>query len=129
MVNYKRFWISTLTGAVLGVICIIGVGQRTPGTYLENIVYLLGIWGMRVILGMLIGLAEGITIIKGEQWQKWLNASIRGTIFGLITSAAVLLMDYQLSFMTFGAGIVYGLIIDIVATWLGKKGKNKENID
>ena len=111
MVNYKRFWISILTGAILGVICIIGVGRRTPGTYIENIVYLLGIWGMRVILGIIIGLAEGIIIIKGEQWKKWVNASIRGIAFGLITSTAVLLMDYQLSFMTFGAGIAYGLII------------------
>ena len=123
MINYKRFWISIFTGAVLGVICIVGVGQRTQGTYLENIVYLLGIWGMRVILGIIIGLAEGIIIIKGEQWQKWVNASIRGIVFGLITSTAVLLMDYQLSFMTFGAGIAYGLIIDLVATWLGKKKK------
>ena len=55
--------------------------------------------------------------------QKWVNASIRGIVFGLITSTAVLLMDYQLSFMTFGAGIAYGLIIDLVATWLGKKKK------
>ena len=123
MINYKRFLISIFTGAVLGVICIVGVGQRTQGTYLENIVYLLGIWGMRVILGIIIGLAEGIIIIKGEQWQKWVNASIRGIVFGLITSTAVLLMDYQLSFMTFGAGIAYGLIIDLVATWLGKKKK------
>lgn len=121
MVNYKRLWISTLTGAILGVACIIGVGQRIPGTYADNIVYLMGIWAMRVVLGMLIGLADGIIIIKGEQWQKWLNAGIRGTIFGLITSAAVLLMDPLLGFTTFAAGIAYGPITDLIATWLGKK--------
>ncbi len=121
MVNYKRLWISTLTGAILGVACIIGVGQRILGTYAENIVYLMGIWAMRVVLGMLIGLADGITIIKGEQWQKWLNAGIRGTIFGLITSAAVLLMDPHFGFTTFAAGIAYGPITDLIATWLGKK--------
>ncbi|MCG3254622.1 MAG: hypothetical protein H7646_00985 [Candidatus Heimdallarchaeota archaeon] len=121
MVNYRRFWISTLTGALLGVACILGVGQRITGTYAENIIYLMGIWAMRVVLGMLIGLADGIIIIKGEQWQKWLNAGIRGTILGLITSAAVLLIDPFLGFTTFAAGIAYGPITDLIATWLGKK--------
>lgn len=121
MVNYRRFWISTLTGALLGVACILGVGQRITGTYAENIIYLMGIWAMRVVLGMLIGLADGIIIIKGEQWQKWLNAGIRGTIFGLITSAAVLLMDPFLGFTTFAAGIAYGPITDLIASAFRKK--------
>ncbi len=121
MVNYKRFWISTLTGAILGVACIIGVGQRIPGTYAENIVYLMGIWLLRVILGMTIGLAEGITFLKGEKWEKWLNAGIRGILFGLVFSVALLLIDPFFSFATFGAGIAYGPITDLTATWLGKK--------
>jgi hypothetical protein len=125
MVNYKRFLISTLAGAVLGVACIIGVGGRIPGTHLENIVYLMGVWGMRVLLGMIIGLAEGIVIIKGEQWQKWVNALIRGILFALVFSAVLLLLDYQFfptsRWTTFAAGIAYGPIIDLIATWLGKK--------
>ncbi|OLS32519.1 MAG: hypothetical protein HeimAB125_08060 [Candidatus Heimdallarchaeota archaeon AB_125] len=121
MVNYKRFLISTLAGAVLGVACIIGVGLRIPGTHADNIVYLMGIWGMRVLLGMIIGLAEGIVILKGEQWQKWVNAGIRGTLFGLAFSVTLLLIDPFFSFATFGAGIAYGPITDLIATGLGKK--------
>ncbi len=123
MVNYKRLWISTLTGAVLGVACIIGVGQRIPGTYADNIVYLMGIWAMRVLLGMIIGLAEGIVFIKGEQWQKWVNAGIRGILFGLVFSVTLLLIDPFLvsRWTTFAAGIAYGPITDLIATWLGKK--------
>ena len=121
MVNYKRLIISTIAGAVLGVACIIGVGQRIPGTYGENIVYLMGIWAMRVLLGMIIGLAEGIVFIKGEQWQKWVNAGIRGTLFGLLFSATLLLVDPFFSLATFGAGIAYGPITDLIATGLGKK--------
>ena len=34
MINYRRIAIATLTGAVLGVACIIGVGARIPGGYL-----------------------------------------------------------------------------------------------
>jgi hypothetical protein len=123
MVNYRRFLISTLAGAVLGVACIIGVGQRIPGTYADNIVYLMGVWAMRVLLGMIIGLAEGIIILKGEQWQKWVNAGIRGTLFGLVFSATLLLIDPFFSWPTFAAGIAYGPITDLIATGIGTKRK------
>ena len=123
MVNYRRFLVSTLAGAVLGVACILGVGGRIPGTHLENIVYLLGVWAMRVLLGMMVGLAEGIVFIKGEQWQKWVNALIRGILFGLVFSATLLLIDpfYVSRWTTFAAGIAYGPITDLIATALGKK--------
>ncbi len=126
MVDYKRLGIATLTGAVLGVACIIGVGRRVPGGYAANIALLMGIWAMRLILGITIGLAGGIIIVKGEKWQYWLNAGIRGVIFGLIFSAAVLLMDpyltdFAVSIPTFVAGIAYGPIIDLIASAFRKK--------
>ena len=123
MVNYKRIGIATLTGAVLGVACIIGVGRRVPGGYAANIGYLIGIWAMRVVLGIIIGLDDGIILIKGEQWEKWVNAGIRGTLFGLIVSVAVLLMDQYVGYLTFAMGIAYGTIIDLVATLFSKKKK------
>jgi hypothetical protein len=124
MVDYKRFGIATLTGAILGVACILGVGQRLfNGDYVNHIIYLMGIWAMRVLLGMIIGLAEGLVIIKGEKWNKWVNAGIRGIIFGLLFSATLILLDPYLDFGTFGAGIVYGPIIDLVATFFTRKRK------
>lgn len=119
MINYKRLIISTITGALLGVLCIIGVGSRIfDGDYLGNIVYLLGIWMSRLVLGVTIGFVEEFTIIPGIEWKKWLNVSIRGIFFGLLFSTTVLLLDPYFSYTTFGAGIAYGLIIDLVATFL-----------
>jgi hypothetical protein len=116
MVSYKRLGISTVTGAILGVFCILGAVQRIPGNFSENLPYLLGIWTMRVILGIVIGLAGDIIIFKGEKWQNWVNAVIRGIFFGSIFSAAIVLIDPFRDYMTFAAGIAYGPIIDLITT-------------
>lgn len=131
MIDYKRLIISVITGAILGIVCIIGVGLRVPGGYAANVGYLIGIWTMRVILGIMIGLDQSIILIKGEEWQKWVNAGLRGILFGLIVSVAVLLMDKYVGYSTFAMGIVYGLIIDLVATFFTRKKKEekKKKID
>ena len=119
MINYKRLIISTVTGALLGVICIIGVGSRIfDGEYLANIVYLLGIWMSRLALGVTIGFVGEFIIVPGIAWKKWVNVSIRGIFFGLLFSTTVLLIDPHFSYTTFAAGIAYGLITDLVATFL-----------
>ncbi|MDF1539764.1 MAG: hypothetical protein P1Q69_12760 [Candidatus Thorarchaeota archaeon] len=51
MVNYRRIGISTIMGALLGVLCIIGVGGRIPGGIDGNMIYLIGIWYNRLIMG------------------------------------------------------------------------------
>lgn len=127
MINYKRLIISTVSGALLGVLCIIGIGSRIfDGAYLENIVYLLGIWMSRLVLGVTIGFVQDFIIIPGMGWKKWINTGIRGIFFGLLFSTTVLLMDPHFNFMTFGAGIVYGLITDLVATFFTKEKTKKE---
>ncbi|MHA1346197.1 MAG: hypothetical protein ACTSVO_14475 [Candidatus Heimdallarchaeaceae archaeon] len=119
MINYKRLIISTITGALLGIICIIGVGSRLfVGDYIGNIVYLLGIWMSRLVLGVTIGFVQDFIIIPGLEWKKWLNVSIRGIFFGLLFSTTVLLIDPHFSYTTFAAGIAYGLITDLAATFL-----------
>ena len=126
MINYKRLIISTVTGALLGIVCIIGVGLRIEGGYLENIVYLLGIWMSRLVLGVLIGFVEDFTILPSMGWKKWVNAGIRGIFFGLLLSVTVLLLDPYYSYTTFAAGIAYGLITDLVATFFTRKKEEKE---
>ena len=71
----------------------------------------------RLVLGVTIGFVAEFTIIPGIGWKKWLNVSIRGIFFGLLFATTVLLIDPYFNFMTFGAGIAYGLIIDLVATF------------
>ena len=116
MVDYKRLGISTLTGAILGVVCILGAVQRIPGNFGDNLAYLMGIWSMRVILGITIGLAGTITFLKGEKWQIWVNALIRGILLGLIFSVGILLIDPFKDYSTFAAGIAYGPVTDVITT-------------
>jgi len=94
--NRKRLGIAILTGALLGILCIIGVGLRLPGGYFANWVFLIGMWYNRVIMGLVIGLADEIVIIKGENSRMWTNAIVRGLLFGLIVSAAIFLSTHIL---------------------------------
>lgn len=119
MINFRRLIITTITGALLGVICIVGLGIRSfDGDFLNNIVYLMGIWMARLVLGVTMGFVEEFIIIPGLGWKKWVNVSIRGIFFGLLFSTMVLLIDPLFNFISFGAGIAYGLVIDLVATFL-----------
>ncbi len=128
MINYKRLIISTVTGALLGIICVVGVGSRIfGGDYLGNIVYLLGIWMSRLTLGVLIGFVGDFIILPGIGWKKWVNVVIRGIFFGLLLSVTVLLLDTNFNdYSTFAAGIAYGLITDLVATFFTKEKVEKE---
>ncbi len=117
--NYKRLGISVILGALLGILCIIGVGGRVPGGFEANIMYLLGVWYNRVIIGLVVGLASGITIIKNENEKNLPNALIRGLILGLIVSfATVFGKPDWIDLMGMMAGVGYGIIIDLVATYL-----------
>jgi hypothetical protein len=119
--NRKRLGIAILTGVLLGILCIIGVGIRIPGGYLVNLVFLIGMWYNRVIMGLVIGLADEIVIIKGENSRMWANAIVRGLLFGLIVSAAIFLSTEFRDLPSFFAGLAYGVIIDLVATALTQR--------
>ena len=99
------------------MLCIIGVGARIPGGYLPNIVFLIGMWYNRVIMGLLIGLAGDIQILKSENASNLGNAFLRGVIFGILVSSAIFLSTEFRDLLSFFAGIAYGIIIDIIATW------------
>lgn len=116
MSTYRRIGIATLVGALLGVLCIIGVGTRIEGNF-TNTIYLLAVWYNRVIMGLMLGLAGNVTIVHHEQEKNYINAIVRGLIIGLIVSSATLLLSETIfDFMGWFAGIIYGPIIDIIAT-------------
>lgn len=118
--NRKRLGIAILTGALLGILCIIGVGLRLPGGYFANWVFLIGMWYNRVIMGLVIGLTDEIVIMKGENSRMWANAIVRGLLFGIIVSAAIFLSTEFRDIPSFFAGIIYGIIIDLVSTALSR---------
>ncbi|MHA1135917.1 MAG: hypothetical protein ACTSSE_05465 [Candidatus Thorarchaeota archaeon] len=117
MNSYRRIGISVVVGALLGVLCIIGVGARIPGNY-SNVIYLTGVWYNRVIMGLMVGFAGHVTIIKSEKETNYVNSIVRGIIIGLIVSSATLLLSdaIPLDWLGWFMGLLYGPIIDVVAT-------------
>ncbi|MBU0731698.1 hypothetical protein KKC88_02355 [Patescibacteria group bacterium] len=115
--NYsKRLWLAVGAGAALGVFCIIGIGIRLG--FAGNEMFLAAAWFNRVVMGLMIGLAGGITVWRGKSNWVW-----RGLFFGLIVSFAWYLDTGFRDIMGFFAGVVYGLIIDFIATRYSQKKK------
>lgn len=113
--NYRRLGISILLGAILGVLCIIGVGSRVGIT--GNEWYLLGMWYNRVLMGVLIGFAGSWMIVSREEKEGDLkNAAIRGFILGVVVTTSIFLSTEFRDVPAWFAGVAYGVIIDVVAT-------------
>lgn len=111
----KRMKVSLLTGAVLGVFCIIGALVRS-GFQMET--YLLfSLWYNRVLMGLVIGLPWAHTGIS-----KLLG---RGAVLGLIVSFAYYSSTGFTDIVSFLAGIVYGMIIEYVAFRFGSDGEDR----
>ncbi|MFW9908555.1 MAG: hypothetical protein ACFFEF_08260 [Candidatus Thorarchaeota archaeon] len=116
MLDYRRIAIATITGAILGVLCIIGVGARLEGQYAANMIFLSGMWYNRVIMGLVIGFAGDLVLIKNDSEKNLVNAIIRGLLFGVLISSAIYLSSEFKDFLSLLAGFAYGPIIDVVAT-------------
>lgn len=95
-----KFKISVISGALLGIICIIGGGIRMG--YSGNGLYLFALWYNRLVMGVLIGLSK---IPAGSR------GLIKGGVMGLFVSLAFYLSTGMTDTVSFLAGIVYGIII------------------
>jgi|SRR6056297_1497372 len=103
--NKKRMIISLITGAILGVFCIIGASIRFGG---ETSTYLLfALWYNRIIMGLVIGLSA-----KRSEMTYILA---RGAVLGLLVSFAYFATTGFTDVVSFIAGIFYGMIIEYVA--------------
>ena len=105
----RRLIVSLVSGALLGVICIIG-GSVRAGGLAGNELYLGAMWYNRVIIGLTVGLAADLTIVSGAA-----NRYLRGALLGLVVSLAFFLSSGLQDLVAFGAGIIYGVIIEYVA--------------
>ncbi|MFO7837606.1 MAG: hypothetical protein R6V83_13270 [Candidatus Thorarchaeota archaeon] len=117
MIQKKRMGISILVGALLGVLCILGVGSRLAGGYMTNAVFLFGMWYNRVIMGILIGFAGEVNLLGKEGEKRLVNAAVKGLILGIIVSFAIFFSSEFRDLPSLFAGFAYGPIIDIVATY------------
>ena len=101
----KRMKICIASGAVLGVICIVGASVRSG--FQRDAYFLFALWYNRLILGLVIGLAGG-----SPGWPKIIG---RGAFFGLIVSFAFYSSTGFTDVVSFLAGIIYGIIIEYIA--------------
>jgi hypothetical protein len=109
MSKNKRLIAAIITGALLGIICIIGISLRMG--FVGNELFILATYVNRLVMGLIIGLAAYYTIKK-----KNTNIFLRGLFFGIIISGSFYLATAFKDPLGFAAGIVYGVIIDFVAT-------------
>ena len=115
---HKRLWLGILLGALLGIFCIIGIGYRLG--YEGNEMFLFAAWYNRVIMGILIGLAGSVNILKGK-----FNSLTRGALLGTLVSLDWFISTDFRDPLGFAAGIGYGIIIDAAVTfYLEKKGNS-----
>jgi len=103
----KRLTLSVISGVILGVFCIIGASSRLG--WEGNQLLIFSLWYNRLVMGVLIG-AAGKLVIVNKDWN-WI---VRGAGLGLIVSAAYFLTSGATDWVSFIAGIVYGVIIEYV---------------
>ncbi len=103
----KRLPLAMLSGAILGIFCIIGGSVRLG--WQGNQLLLFGLWYNRLVMGVVIGLAGNLSLVK----NKW-NWLIRGIVLGLFVSAAYFFTSGGTDIVSFLAGVVYGIIIEFV---------------
>ena len=101
----KRMKVSLLAGTVLGVVCIIGALIRSGGS--SGAGFLFALWYNRLLMGMVIGLMEDI--------KETPRLILRGAVTGLLVSFAFYSADGFGDAVSFLAGIVYGIIIELAA--------------
>lgn len=104
----KRLAVSLITGALLGVVCIIGGTVRTGG-FSGNEFFILGMWYNRLIVGLVLGLAGELKLVSGNT-----NRYLRGALLGLFISLAFFMSTGARDVPALLAGIVYGVIIEFV---------------
>ncbi len=101
----QRMKVSLITGAILGVVCIIGASIRSG--FDLNVTYLFAFWYNRLLLGFVIGLLDGRLGMP--------KVLYRGAGIGLLVSFAFYSSTGFGDPVGFVAGIIYGVIIEYVA--------------
>lgn len=109
----ERIILAIITGALLGVFCIIGLSYRVG--FSGNELFIFATWFNRLVMGVVIGLAGPLILIKNK-----FNFLIRGAVLGLFISFSLYVSTGFKDSMGFVAGIFYGIIIDYIASKYSK---------
>lgn len=123
----KRVLIATGVGTILGIFCIIGQSLRMPSNPMPNAtIYLIAAWYNRVIMGILIGFAGEWNLLKND---SALNVIFRGAILGTVVSISFGLLQQRIEIMYFFAGILWGILNDLITTTLMNRIIKKANLN
>jgi len=101
----KRMKVSILTGAILGMVCIVGASIRSD--FGLDTIYIFAFWYNRLLMGFVIGLLDGKMGLP--------KVLYRGAGIGLLVSFAFYSSIGFADPVGFIAGIIYGVIIEYVA--------------
>ncbi|NLW89419.1 MAG: hypothetical protein GXY43_06850 [Clostridiaceae bacterium] len=101
----KRLLVALISGAILGVFCIIGAMVRFQ--FERDFYYLFSLWYNRLLMGLVIGICPVS--------KKLPIALLRGAVLGIVVSMAFFPMTEFTDVISFAVGAVYGIIIEAVA--------------
>ena len=101
--------IGLITGALLGVICIVGASLRNPDA---TNVFLFAFWFNRVVMGLAIGMMR-----ESSRNMMILKGLVLGTFISFTFYSATNFEDL----MGFIAGMAYGVIIGFAVYYFPKR--------
>ncbi len=110
----KRAITGMLSGAALGVLCILGMNIRMGDQVTAALLF--SVWLNRLITGMIIGFYTPVS-------NGIMQAILRGAGLGFIVSLSLYTATDFLDLTGFIAGIIYGIIIDLICTRFGASEK------
>ena len=119
-INIFRLIIALIIGGLFGLYCAWATSTAPIPKEWLTLEFLIYIWYNRLILGFFIGIVEKIKIIE----NKYGNVIVRGAIIGTIISLSLVIIPGLAAISYLIAGIVYGIIIDVVVTKFGKIESN-----
>jgi hypothetical protein len=108
----KRMAISLFVAGLFGAFCAYGTSTvQIPG-FQVTMPYLLTVFYSRLLIGLVVGLAGDIKLVK---WA-W-NSIVRGAVLGAIMSVGISFNGGAHVFIPFG--MIYGAVTDFLATRFG----------
>ncbi len=105
----KRAVLGLIIGTVLGLLCVLGISFRI-GDEVTGL-FLFATWLNRVVMGLMIGFYTPTS-------SKLESSVFRGALLGFIVSFSLYSATDFIDTLGFVAGIVYGIIIDVLCTKL-----------
>ena len=117
--NKKRIIIATTIGLLCGLFCVYGTMMMVDKGELDSQLVTMGFLAFIVFNRMLIGFVIGV----GDKIK--LNCVLRGALIGAVVSLmmgifSLLKGDIADTLVVIGFGVVYGIIVDVVATKFSK---------